>query len=173
MPELAWRTAWRTDPWLGLLGPVRAFLLARCGYNSASHLCVRSRLTPFLAAAFRPLSDPRRWSLCFPSRLPRPSAPFPRNNLWCGRFWKPKYERGELRLNANIIVKLAQILGISTDELLGAKIRPKRQEPPVVFRDKRLRKRIQMIDQLSKRDREALIRTIDAFIAKAPAKKAS
>jgi hypothetical protein len=36
-----------------------------------------------------------------------------------------------------------------------------------MLKDKRLRRRIHQIDRLSKRDREALIRTIDAFIARA------
>jgi len=38
---------------------------------------------------------------------------------------------------------------------------------PPALKDKRLRHGIHQIDRLSKRDREALIRTIDAFIGRA------
>ena len=49
------------------------------------------------------------------------------------------YERGELRLHGELLVKLARILKVSADEIL---------------------------DKLSKRDREALVRTLDAFLSK-------
>lgn len=72
------------------------------------------------------------------------------------------YERGELRLHGELIVKLATILGVSADELLG--IEATRAERPATNR--RLYRRIQQIDGLPKRDQEALLRTIDAFLAK-------
>ena len=76
-----------------------------------------------------------------------------------------KYERGDLRLHGAMLVRIAETLAISVDELLGVKATP---PPPIpVLKDKRLRRRIHQIDRLSKRDREALIRTIDAFLARA------
>ncbi len=76
-----------------------------------------------------------------------------------------KYERGDLRLHGNMLAQLAEILSVSTDELLGVHVTP--LATPPALKDKRLRHRIHQIDRLSKRDREALIRTIDAFIGRA------
>lgn len=76
-----------------------------------------------------------------------------------------KYERGDLRLHGTMLARIAEILAVSIDDLLGVKITP---PPPIpMLKDKRLRRRIHQIDRLSKRDREALIRTIDAFLARA------
>lgn len=76
-----------------------------------------------------------------------------------------KYERGDLRLHGHMLARLAEILSVSTDELLGVHVTP--LATPPALKDKRLRHRIHQIDRLSKRDREALIRTIDAFIGRA------
>ncbi len=76
-----------------------------------------------------------------------------------------KYERGDLRLHGHMLARLAEILSVSTDELLGVHVTP--MATPPALKDKRLRHRIHQIDRLSKRDREALIRTIDAFIGRA------
>jgi len=76
-----------------------------------------------------------------------------------------KYERGDLRLHGAMLARLAEILSVSTDELLGVHVTP--LATPPALKDKRLRHRIHQIDRLSKRDREALIRTIDAFIGRA------
>ena len=64
------------------------------------------------------------------------------------------YERGALRIHGELIVRLAKILRVAADEILGLqKDRPAR--------------RLRDIDLLPKRDRDALARTIDAFIARA------
>jgi len=76
-----------------------------------------------------------------------------------------KYERGELRLHGELIVKLAAALDVSTDELLG--FSGKEPSVPPTVKDRRLWRRIMAIDRLSKRDRAALVRTIDAFLSKA------
>jgi transcriptional regulator with XRE-family HTH domain len=76
-----------------------------------------------------------------------------------------KYERGGLRLHGHMLARLAEILSVSTDELLGVHVSP--LATPPALKDRRLRLRIHQIDRLSKRDREALIRTIDAFIGRA------
>lgn len=71
------------------------------------------------------------------------------------------YERGELRLHGELIVQLSRILEVSTDELLGVETRPRSSVP----RDRRLLRRLEAFDTLPKRDRDALTRTIDAFLA--------
>jgi transcriptional regulator with XRE-family HTH domain len=76
-----------------------------------------------------------------------------------------KYESGELRLHGELIIKLTELLDVSADELLGLESR----EPARLPKDRRLVRRLHAIDRLSKRDREALSRTIDAFLAKAQA----
>jgi transcriptional regulator with XRE-family HTH domain len=72
-----------------------------------------------------------------------------------------KYESGELRLHGELIIQLAELLDVSADELLGLVERP-RTGPA---KDKRLARRLQGFDRLPKRDRDALTRTIDAFLA--------
>ncbi len=60
-------------------------------------------------------------------------------------------------------MKLARILEVSTDEILGLEA----SRPSRAPRDRRLLRRLQDLDRLSKRDRDALMRTLDAFLAKA------
>jgi transcriptional regulator with XRE-family HTH domain len=76
-----------------------------------------------------------------------------------------KYERGELRLHGELIIKLAAALDVTTDELLGFSGKEPSVQPAV--KDRRLWRRLTAIDRLSKRDRAALVRTIDAFLSKA------
>lgn len=73
------------------------------------------------------------------------------------------YERGKLRLHGELIVQLREILGVTADELLGA------TEPAktTTTKNRRLSRRLQAIDELPKRDQDALFRTIDAFITRA------
>lgn len=72
-------------------------------------------------------------------------------------------ERDELRLNSEIIVELTKILRVSADELLGLK--PVEKTNGVQSR--RLWQRLKKIDGLPKRDQQALLRTIDAYIDRA------
>jgi transcriptional regulator with XRE-family HTH domain len=72
------------------------------------------------------------------------------------------YERGELRLHGELIVKLAGILNCSADEILGMQER----KTPTGGNNRRMLRRLQQIDLLPKRDQEALLRTIDAFLSK-------
>jgi len=74
------------------------------------------------------------------------------------------YERGELRLHGELILQLTQILGVSADELLGREESPKRKSS---IKNRRLLRQVQALDKLSKRDQQALLRTIDAFLGKA------
>lgn len=73
-----------------------------------------------------------------------------------------EWERGNLRLHGELIARLARILGVSADELLGLSATDKRS-----LSNRRLARRLQSFDKLPKRDQEALLRTIDAFLAKA------
>jgi transcriptional regulator with XRE-family HTH domain len=72
------------------------------------------------------------------------------------------YERGELRLHGELILQLNQILGVSADELLG--LQPTKTEGAV--KNRRLARRLQQIEKLPRRDQQAILRTIDAFLAK-------
>ena len=73
------------------------------------------------------------------------------------------YENDVIRLPADIVGEIAQILDVTSDELLGLK-REARSTGSV--KNRRLSRRLQAIDALPKRDQEALLRTIDAFISK-------
>jgi transcriptional regulator with XRE-family HTH domain len=73
-----------------------------------------------------------------------------------------EYERAELRLHAGLVAGLAKILGSSADELLC--LRPSKDNG--MPKDRRFMRRLQKIDQLPKRDRQALLGIIDAFISK-------
>jgi len=72
------------------------------------------------------------------------------------------YERGELRLHGELIVKLAEILDCSADELLGLRERRATTDGGSRW----LRRRLPQIELLSKREQEALRITIDAFLSK-------
>ncbi len=71
------------------------------------------------------------------------------------------YERGELRLHGELIIKLTDILGVSAEELLGLE-KIKGNGAPV--KNRRLARRLQEIDRLPRRDQQALLRTIDRFL---------
>lgn len=79
------------------------------------------------------------------------------------------YERGALRLHGELILQIVQFFDVTADELLGlTEDRPATASPPPrVTRNKLLLNRLQKILDLPKRDRDALMRTIDAFLAKA------
>lgn len=70
------------------------------------------------------------------------------------------YERDRLRLHADVIITVAKILQVTTDELLGQQ---KPSKGPAV-RDRRFVRRLPQIDRLPKRDRDALLRIINACL---------
>lgn len=74
------------------------------------------------------------------------------------------YERGKLRLHGELIVQISEILNVSADEILGIKASTSTKSP---LKNRRLSHRLQAINQLPKRDQDALFRTIDAFISRA------
>lgn len=71
------------------------------------------------------------------------------------------YERGELRLHGELIVRLTGILGVGAEELLGLE-KAKGNGAPI--KNRRLARRLQEIDRLPRRDQQALLRTIDRFL---------
>jgi len=73
------------------------------------------------------------------------------------------YERDTLRLHGELIVKLTRILSVTADELLGLE----HTTSTVPVKNKRLLRKIQDLDRLPRRDQEAVLRTIDAFLQKA------
>ena len=79
-----------------------------------------------------------------------------------------RIEAGLVRLNGELIVTLAKIFSITTDELLGVKSKGE-SEASV---PRRWIKRLGRIDELPKRDQDALARIIDAFLER-QTKKAS
>ena len=71
-----------------------------------------------------------------------------------------KIESGELRLNGEVIVKLAKLYGVSTDELLGMK--PVRPIQPTI--NSRWLRRLKKIEKLSKKEQDGLIKTVDRYL---------
>jgi len=75
------------------------------------------------------------------------------------------YETGEARIHAAMLAALARVLHASADELLGlAPARTTRGTRPAP--DRRFLRRLERLHQLSRRDQQALLGTIDAFLAK-------
>lgn len=73
------------------------------------------------------------------------------------------YENDVIRIPADVIGEIAQVLAVTSDELLGLRSEARGR---VGVKNRRLSRRLQAIDALPKRDQEALLRTIDAFISK-------
>jgi transcriptional regulator with XRE-family HTH domain len=74
------------------------------------------------------------------------------------------YERDRIRPHPEMIVRFALALGVSADEILGLARPPKAANGTT--KNRRLLRRLQQIDKLPKRDQDALLRTIDAFLSK-------
>ena len=77
------------------------------------------------------------------------------------------YERGKLRLNANMILRFATALEVSTDDLLqpGG---PKTARKP----SRKVLRRLEQIEALPGRQQLTLLRTIDTFLENAALKSA-
>jgi transcriptional regulator with XRE-family HTH domain len=71
------------------------------------------------------------------------------------------YERGRLRLNADIVVRFANALEVTTDELLQPKESktPLRRKPSL-----RLLRRMEKIEKLPPHHQNHLLKTIDGFL---------
>ncbi len=73
------------------------------------------------------------------------------------------YENDVIRIPADVVIQLADVLHVSADELLGLK----GSDTSKGIQNRRLNRRLIAIEKLDKRDQEALLRTIDAFVSKA------
>ena len=70
-----------------------------------------------------------------------------------------EYENGKSRLSATMLRKIADTIGVSSDEILGRKnFRAKEKIP------RRIVRRAERIERLPRRQQQALLRTIDAVI---------
>jgi transcriptional regulator with XRE-family HTH domain len=75
-----------------------------------------------------------------------------------------QYECGYLRLHGALLVRLAQALETTPDEILTAPPRAAAAaEPPI---DRRFLRRLKQVDKLSAHQKRILLATIDAFLAK-------
>jgi transcriptional regulator with XRE-family HTH domain len=80
------------------------------------------------------------------------------------------YENDVIRIPADDIGRIAQVLDVTSDELLGLRSEARGRAG---VKNRRLSRRLQAIDALPKRDQEALLRTIDAFISKTACKRSA
>jgi transcriptional regulator with XRE-family HTH domain len=72
------------------------------------------------------------------------------------------YERGIYMPNAAMIIQIARTLSVSADELLGLE----RVHPDTGAIDRAILRRLRKISALSRRDRQAVLRTLDAFLGR-------
>jgi transcriptional regulator with XRE-family HTH domain len=72
------------------------------------------------------------------------------------------YEKGEARMHAALVAAFAKALRVSTDQILGFKNPPDNGN----VKDRRFVRRLERLDSLSKRDRQSLLNTIDAYLSK-------
>ncbi len=73
------------------------------------------------------------------------------------------YENNKLRLNADMILRFAEVLEVSTDELL----RPQSGKRPGRKPSRKVLRRLEQIETLPRRKQDALLTTIDAFLSSA------
>jgi len=76
-----------------------------------------------------------------------------------------QYERGYLRLHGALLVRLAQALKTSPDEILAIKEVSGNGDGHAI--DRRFLRRLQRIDRLTPHQKKILLGTIDAFLSKA------
>ena len=71
------------------------------------------------------------------------------------------YEVGRVRPSPQMILRLSEAIEITADQLLG---RPTENTKTHDKIDRRFVRRLRLLKQLPKRDQDALLRTIDAFL---------
>ena len=78
-----------------------------------------------------------------------------------------QWEKGRRLLHGELIAALADVLHVSADALLGVRSKKSRRPPPPPAPpvDRSLARRFAAVQSLPRRDRDALTRTIDAFLA--------
>jgi transcriptional regulator with XRE-family HTH domain len=72
------------------------------------------------------------------------------------------YEKGIVRIHAAMLAGLCQALKASADQILGIE----KAKPDGRSLDRRFLRRIERLHQLSRRDQQAILGTIDAFLSK-------
>ena len=72
-----------------------------------------------------------------------------------------EYERGTVRVPATVLAGLARTLRVPFQELIGSKA----TEENGSFRDRRFIRRLERIEKLPKRAKQALLKTIDTYLA--------
>jgi transcriptional regulator with XRE-family HTH domain len=77
-----------------------------------------------------------------------------------------EYERGAVRLHGVIVAAFAKLYEVSADEILGLK--PSKANGS--FKDRRFYRRLERIEKLPKRSKQALLKTIDTYLAGAEKK---
>lgn len=75
-----------------------------------------------------------------------------------------QYERGYLRLHGALLLRFAEVLHTSPDEILG--VRQTKENGTDHSLDRRFVRRLHKIGKLSPHDKKLLLGTIDAFLAK-------
>lgn len=75
-----------------------------------------------------------------------------------------QYEGGSVRLHGALIVRFAQALHTTPDEILAATTPTENGTVPTI--DRRFIRRLQKIDKLSAHQKKVLLSTIDAFLSK-------
>jgi len=75
-----------------------------------------------------------------------------------------QYEHGSIRLHGALIVRFAQALGTTADQILSLKTDSESGNGHPL--DRRFVKRLQKLDKLSAHEKKALLTTIDAFLSK-------
>ncbi len=71
------------------------------------------------------------------------------------------YERGKLRLHGEIIVKLADVLQVSADEILGRKTHSGKEDSANSLR---IMKRVRNIESLPQYKQKIILQMIDAYV---------
>ena len=71
-----------------------------------------------------------------------------------------QYERGETRLHGALVAAFARALRTTSDEILGLE----KIEDDGVLKDRRFLRRLQKVDQLSKRRQQALLKSLDMLL---------
>ena len=73
------------------------------------------------------------------------------------------YENDKLRLNSDMILRFADILEVSTDELLRPQPAPQPSKKP----SRKVLERLKLIESLPRRKQEAILTTLDHFLKSA------
>lgn len=71
-----------------------------------------------------------------------------------------QYERGQTRVHGALVAAFAKVLRTSADQLLG--LRESKENGHI--KDRRFLRRLEQIDRLPRRKKDALLTTIDAFL---------